>query len=459
MPHSVAFSGFSIFSSLRTGWVPMPNGHEVLTERELEILRLVASGASNKQVARKLFISINTVKVHLRNIFAKLEVQSRTEATLWAIREGLVEDMIPPGGGDGVAVIPAPQPIEIKGRLKWLLALAMVSLLLLVALLSQMMVGSAKPYAGSPPLAPEAAISTLSAQSQRWEARAPLPTPRAGLAVVAYRGHIYAIGGEASDGVTGAVEGYDVQTDGWTRLTDKPTPVSDVSAAVIGDKIYVPGGRATSGEVADAMEVYNPEGDAWEEKAPLPVALSAYALAAFEGKLYLFGGWDGSSYLDSVYEYDPERDLWTAKTGMPTARGFAGAAVADGKIYVIGGYDGQEDLAVNEEYDPSKDNGLEEPWTRRAPVPAGRTGAGIAVAANLIHVIGGWEKGAPDSFKYNVRTDSWQSIDTPIEGLWKNLGLALVDTKMYAVGGWNGSYMSANQEYQAIYVIMLPALR
>ena len=92
-------------------------------------------------------------------------------------------------------------------------------------------------------------------------------------------------------------------------------------------------------------------------------------------------------------------------------------------------------------------------------MPAGRTGAGIAVAANLIHVIGGWEKGAPDSFKYNVRTDSWQSIDTPIEGQWKNLGLALVDTKMYAVGGWNGSYMSANQEYQAIYVIMLPALR
>ncbi len=174
----------------------MPNGHEVLTERELEILRLVASGASNKQVARKLFISINTVKVHLRNIFAKLEVQSRTEATLWAIRDGLVEDMIPPGGGDGVAVIPAPRPIEIKGRLKWLLALAVVSLLLLVALLSQMMVGSAKPYAGSPPpLAPEAAISTLSAQSQRWEARAPLLTPRAGLAVAPYRGRIYAIGG------------------------------------------------------------------------------------------------------------------------------------------------------------------------------------------------------------------------------------------------------------------------
>lgn len=435
----------------------MSNGHEVLTERELEILRLVASGASNKQVARKLSISINTVKVHLRNIFAKLEVQSRTEATLCAIREGLVEDMIPPGGGDGVVVIPAPQPIEIKGRLKWLLALAVVSLLLLIALLSRRMVGFADPRAGWPPLAPEAAISTLSAQSQRWEARAPLPTPRAGLAVVACGGHIYAIGGEASDGVTGAVEGYDVQTDGWTRLTDKPTRVSDVSAAVIGDKIYVPGGRATSGEVADAMEVYDPEGNAWEEKARLPVALSAYALAAFEGKLYLFGGWDGTSYLDSVYEYDPERDLWTAKTDMPTARGFAGAAVADGKIYVIGGYNDLEDLAVNEEYAPYKDNGRDNPWTTRTPMPVGRGGCGVAVVANFVHVIGGgWERGVPNAVEYDIRTDTWQSFEVPIGGQWRNLGLAVVDTRIYAIGGWNGNHMDANREYRALFTILLP---
>ncbi|MGQ9501008.1 MAG: response regulator [Anaerolineae bacterium] len=65
---------------------------EGLTERELEILRLVGRGLTNKEIGRKLFISDRTVQAHLSNIFSKLGVGSRTEAAMYAVRRGWVTD-------------------------------------------------------------------------------------------------------------------------------------------------------------------------------------------------------------------------------------------------------------------------------------------------------------------------------------------------------------------------------
>ena len=70
--------------------VSSPESPEALTERETEVLRLMAQGQANKEIARSLNISEKTVKVHVSNILSKLGVQSRTQATLYAIRVGLV---------------------------------------------------------------------------------------------------------------------------------------------------------------------------------------------------------------------------------------------------------------------------------------------------------------------------------------------------------------------------------
>jgi DNA-binding NarL/FixJ family response regulator len=63
----------------------------VLTSRELEVLRLVARGMSNKEVAEQLYISENTVKNHVRNILEKLHLHSRMEAVMYAVRKRLLD--------------------------------------------------------------------------------------------------------------------------------------------------------------------------------------------------------------------------------------------------------------------------------------------------------------------------------------------------------------------------------
>jgi DNA-binding NarL/FixJ family response regulator len=79
---------------------PMPASAEIgaraqdepaLTRRELEILRLAADGHSNAQLARMLWVTEQTVKFHLSNIYRKLDVANRTEASRWAQRHGLLD--------------------------------------------------------------------------------------------------------------------------------------------------------------------------------------------------------------------------------------------------------------------------------------------------------------------------------------------------------------------------------
>jgi DNA-binding NarL/FixJ family response regulator len=67
--------------------VPAPR----LTEREMEVLRLVAKGMNNRDIAKELYISENTVKNHIRNILEKLQLHSRMEAVVYAVREKLLE--------------------------------------------------------------------------------------------------------------------------------------------------------------------------------------------------------------------------------------------------------------------------------------------------------------------------------------------------------------------------------
>ncbi|MBN1874901.1 MAG: response regulator transcription factor [Anaerolineae bacterium] len=69
----------------------LPPTVEPLTERELDVLRLVAQGLSNEEIAQRLFISERTARTHVSNILSKLHLANRTQAALYALREGLAQ--------------------------------------------------------------------------------------------------------------------------------------------------------------------------------------------------------------------------------------------------------------------------------------------------------------------------------------------------------------------------------
>jgi DNA-binding NarL/FixJ family response regulator len=78
-----------LMSSLRAA--PREDVTKELTSRELDVLRLVGAGQANKEIAAELGISERTARTHVSNILGKLGLNSRTQAALWAAREGLVE--------------------------------------------------------------------------------------------------------------------------------------------------------------------------------------------------------------------------------------------------------------------------------------------------------------------------------------------------------------------------------
>ena len=445
----------------------MVEGSEALSEREMEVVLLLATGATNQEIARALVISPNTVKVHLRNIFEKLGVQSRTEATMEAVRRGwvpvpgVVEAGSAEGGANAASQVGA-SPAAVRPPARpwqraYLLAAALLILAALIvpvwwhgrdgALPATPLSDRGQPVS-SPVLRPEVA---------RWSGLAALPMARSRLAVVADESHIFAIGGESEAGVTGEVEIYDPASNGWLAGTAKPTPVSNVTGVLLDRRIYVPGGTSATGSVTNVLEVYDPAVGAWDVRAPMPVPLAGYALATLGGKLFLFGGWDGAAYRADTYVYDPQTDHWSQAAPMPEPRAFAAAGVLDDAIYVVGGRNAERELETVEAYDPAAEGSEAGPWSARPPMSAPRGGLGLAsIGSRLYAVGGGWTSPLAYNEQYNSLTGAWVRFDTPVAGQWRNLGLVALNQKLYAIGGWGGDYLALNESYQALLRLLLP---
>jgi DNA-binding CsgD family transcriptional regulator len=438
---------------------------ESLSERELEILKMVATGVTNREVAFQLDISVNTVKVHLRNIFTKLGAESRTEATMIAVQEGwvLVEGTDAPREvDDATSPEQAPNPTALP-PLSWFKRIALLITLLLAAggmaltwpSQTQTELDLTLPITGRD----SNDVIIPRSQSSPWQEHAQMPTRRAYLALASVDMRIFAIAGQGSQGITGAVEIYDPIQNIWTPGTNKPTPVTYVAAATIGTTIYVPGGCDEAGNPTQIVEAYDAMSDTWHQVSPLPKPLCACAIAALQDKVYLFGGWDGEQYVADTYVYDPQTDTWTTLALMPMIRGFAAAATLENHIYVVGGYNNEKELAACTIYEPASDQ-----WTTCAPMAVERSGIGLVNVNGNICAIGGggfdqdtWRSYLGFNECYNPVDDNWTSIETPLIEEWRSPGVVAVENIIYAIGGWSDGFLSMNQSYAPLpYRVFIP---
>jgi DNA-binding CsgD family transcriptional regulator len=420
-----------------------------LSSREEEILQLVATGMTNREIAQRLTISPNTVKVHLSNIYEKIQVASRTEATLYGIEHGIVD--VPGGEAETAPPEELPQWRVWMQVYMWVWVSALFVLLVFAVTFGINLITRLN----SPEPVP------LTDVEDRWQELAPMPEPRAGMAAVAYSGDIYAIAGEGPEGVQGTVFRYITQEDTWETLSDKPTPVSDVKGALIGEKIYVPGGLTMDGSPTDILEIYDPRTDTWEVGASLPKAISAYALADFEGQLYLFGGWDGEGALADVVVYDPVDDVWVNGKQMPTKRSYMDAIVVSNSIFVVGGWDGKKGIIINESYLPSRDYNNENPWTSSTSLPESKFSSAIQGIGEIIFLITKSKEDTLQIFQYYPQEDEWQISTSDLTLLiHQRSASTTLQGFIYVLGGEteNNEILDKAYRYQALFLIMLPSV-
>jgi DNA-binding CsgD family transcriptional regulator len=176
-----------------------------LTRRETETLNLLAEGLSNDEIALQLGISPNTVKVHVRNIFEKMGVQSRTEATMEAVRRGWIQVPGVDTSPDVIPETPSWPPLETSWRY-WQLLVALVVLVMGAAVLFWPQRVPATAVTGVPSFTTDSGSVNGSVMPRqdvaRWSQRAAMPTGRSRAAGSQIDGRLFVVGGETADGDT-----------------------------------------------------------------------------------------------------------------------------------------------------------------------------------------------------------------------------------------------------------------
>jgi N-acetylneuraminic acid mutarotase len=169
---------------------------------------------------------------------------------------------------------------------------------------------------------------------------APMPAGRdrgaAGVAV--YQGQIYVAGGYHNLASVGYFDRYDPATDTWTSLPDMPDHRDHVAAAVVGNRLYVIGGRDHGVGPQSTNDAFDFTTGKWVTGlAPLPTARAGSAAAVFGNQIMVIGGEIVGATFANNEAYDTVTNTWSVLASMPTARHGIQAAMYDGAAHIADG--------------------------------------------------------------------------------------------------------------------------
>jgi DNA-binding CsgD family transcriptional regulator len=460
---------------------PVPNP---LSEREMDVAVLLVTGATNNEIADQLVISPHTVKVHLRNIYEKLGVNTRTEASTlllqkrWVILPG-VEPAAPVAEAVPETIIQIPPDAEpltdIVGPIfPWQPYYLLAAITLAVSLLFL------------PPLIGQGASSASNLLSDRtslvqgqptmnvyprWELRTPLPAARSRFALISPgNNYLYAIGGEGAQGkLLASVDAYNLAVNEWRPVAPLPLPLSNMAATTWGGEIYIAGGAtgdntSEAGTLAttDGLWRYSADQNQWQQIGVLPVPLAGASLVAADGALYLLGGWDGQQMHNEVWklplqtEHPVTPDHWVVVAELSVARAFGGAVLLNDAIYMVGGYDGRRELDLAQRYLLAEGK-----WEELPPLSTPRGGIHILYDGLALFVVGGgWQQPVNTLERFDPVLGMWSHFASPIDGEWRNLGATASENGyLYLLGGWSGGYLTTHVQYQSSFRTFLPSTR